>query len=131
MCFCVFLLYPAGFYLAHRGQLILSGDPYITPTLAVASILANLGMDLLTISAALLHDGLEDTDVSYDELKKEFGEMPTAEIACQFLESRDWKFEEGRTEQHVFRALVAHLKMLTGNEVNIADWSSATQAILN
>ena len=63
-------------------------------------------------------------------LKKEFGKMPTAESACQFLESRDWKFEDGRTEQHFFKALAAHLKLLTGKEMQIADWSSATLAIL-
>ena len=63
-------------------------------------------------------------------LKKEFGKMPTAEIACQFLETRNWKFEDGRTEQHFFKALAAHLSQLTGKEMQIADWSSATLAIL-
>ena len=65
-----------------------------------------------------------------EALKKEFGKMPSAESACQFLESRDWSLEDGRTEQDIFRALAAHLRMLTGNEVNIADWPSATLAIL-
>ena len=59
---------------AHQGQMRLSGDPYITHSLDVASVLANLGMDVRTVSAALLHDVLEDTAVTYDELKDEFGE---------------------------------------------------------
>ena len=63
-------------------------------------------------------------------LKKEFGSMPAAEPACHFLETRNWKFEDGRTEQHFFKALAAHLSQLTGKEMQIADWSSATLAIL-
>ena len=45
----------------HTGQLRRSGDPYITHPLAVASILAELGMDTTTLVAALLHDTVEDT----------------------------------------------------------------------
>jgi len=59
---------------AHQGQKRLSGDPYISHTLAVAGILAGLGLDVRTLSAALLHDVLEDTPVTYTELKEEFGE---------------------------------------------------------
>ncbi len=59
---------------AHQGQKRLSGDPYISHTLAVAGILAGLGLDVRTISAALLHDVLEDTPVTFAELKEEFGE---------------------------------------------------------
>ena len=47
----------------HRGQLRKSGDPYITHPLAVATILADLGMDTTTLVAALLHDTVEDTGV--------------------------------------------------------------------
>ena len=46
----------------HSGQYRKSGDPYITHPLAVATILANLGMDTTTLVAALLHDTIEDTD---------------------------------------------------------------------
>ena len=59
---------------AHQGQMRLSGDPYITHSLAVASILANLGMDIRTVSAGLLHDVLEDTEIVHSELIAEFGE---------------------------------------------------------
>lgn len=62
-------------------------------------------------------------------LKKEFGKMPSAEAACQFLESGTWKSEAGRTERHYFKALAAHLKLLTGKEVQITDWSSAVLII--
>ncbi len=48
----------------HRGQLRKSGDPYITHPLAVATILAELGMDTTTLVAALLHDTVEDTGLT-------------------------------------------------------------------
>ena len=59
---------------AHEGQLRTSGDPYITHPLAVSSILLDYCMDTDTICAALLHDTVEDTDVTLDELRKKFGE---------------------------------------------------------
>ena len=59
---------------AHEGQLRTSGDPYITHPLAVASIQLDYCMDTDTICAALLHDTVEDTDVTLDELRKKFGE---------------------------------------------------------
>ena len=58
---------------AHRGQLRKSGDPYITHPVAVATILAELGMTPPTLAAALLHDTVEDTDYSLDQLRAEFG----------------------------------------------------------
>jgi len=59
---------------AHSGQKRMSGDPYFIHPFETAKILANLGMDTQTIAAGLLHDVLEDTKVTEEELKKEFGE---------------------------------------------------------
>ena len=58
---------------SHDGQMRKSGDPYITHPLAVATILAELGMDTTTLVAALLHDTVEDTAYSLDELSTDFG----------------------------------------------------------
>ncbi len=58
---------------AHSGQLRKSGEPFITHPVAVAHILAGLGMDTDTIVAALLHDVVEDTQITIDEVKKKFG----------------------------------------------------------
>ncbi|MGH3564978.1 MAG: RelA/SpoT family protein [Pseudonocardia sp.] len=58
----------------HEGQKRKSGDPYITHPLAVATILAELGMDTTTLVAALLHDTVEDTDYSLDRLRRDFGD---------------------------------------------------------
>jgi GTP pyrophosphokinase len=58
----------------HAGQKRKSGDPFITHPLAVATILAELGMNSETICAALLHDTVEDTAYTLDELRRSFGE---------------------------------------------------------
>ncbi|WP_283133983.1 RelA/SpoT family protein [Rhizohabitans arisaemae] len=58
----------------HRDQKRKSGDPYITHPLAVATILAELGTDVETLCAALLHDTVEDTAYGLDELRGDFGD---------------------------------------------------------
>jgi len=63
---------------AHAGQLRKSGEKYITHPVAVAQILIDLGMDLPTIMAALLHDTVEDTTYSIEQIKSEFGDEVTS-----------------------------------------------------
>ena len=58
---------------AHAGQLRKSGESYISHPLAVAVILAGLSLDDVTIAAALLHDAVEDTGVTVDDLERDFG----------------------------------------------------------
>lgn len=58
---------------AHEGIVRSSGEPYFTHCVAVASILAEMRMDAETISAGLLHDVVEDTSVTLDDLRSEFG----------------------------------------------------------
>ncbi len=60
---------------AHRGQVRRSGEPYISHPIAVAEILAELGMDVPTVVAALLHDTVEDTPLTVDAVRGEFGEL--------------------------------------------------------
>jgi guanosine-3',5'-bis(diphosphate) 3'-pyrophosphohydrolase len=57
----------------HEGVLRKSGEPYITHPLAVANIAAEIGMDTTTLVAALLHDTVEDTDYSLEDLTRDFG----------------------------------------------------------
>jgi len=57
----------------HEGQYRKSGDPYITHPLAVANLLAELGMDTTTLVAALLHDTIEDTEYTLDQMRVDFG----------------------------------------------------------
>ena len=57
----------------HVGQLRESGDPYITHPVAVASILADMKMDHESLMAALLHDVIEDTGVTKNQISRRFG----------------------------------------------------------
>lgn len=58
----------------HAGQVRKSGEPYLVHPIAVADILADLKLDIETISVGLLHDVIEDTLITYEELKEDFGQ---------------------------------------------------------
>ena len=58
----------------HEGQKRLTGEPYITHPVAVADVLASLRLDTATIQAGLLHDVIEDTESTLDEIRDQFGE---------------------------------------------------------
>ena len=57
----------------HDGQTRQSGEPYITHPLQVARILIDWEMDIYSVVAGVLHDTVEDTDATLDEIKKQFG----------------------------------------------------------
>lgn len=59
---------------AHEGQFRSSGEPYITHPVAVATILAEMGLDYETLIAALLHDVIEDTPVTHEEITEKYGD---------------------------------------------------------
>jgi len=61
---------------AHAGQERLTGDPFISHPLGVANILAEIQADQVAIAAALLHDTVEDTKVSIEDIQEQFGESP-------------------------------------------------------
>jgi GTP pyrophosphokinase len=88
----------------HAGQFRKSGEPYITHPLAVAQILAELGMDTTTLVAALLHDTVEDTSYTMNELRSDFG----SEVAL--LVDGVTKFEKdfygADAEVHTIRKLI-------------------------
>ena len=60
---------------AHQGVVRKTGEPYISHPVSVACILADMHMDLPTIMAALLHDVVEDTDISTEDIKEKFGQQ--------------------------------------------------------
>src|SRR6202163_614199 len=63
---------------SHQGQLRQTGEPYITHPVAVATIVADLGLDARSVAAALLHDAVEDTGLTLEHVTAEFG----AELAA-------------------------------------------------
>ncbi|MGH2768504.1 MAG: HD domain-containing protein, partial [Actinomycetota bacterium] len=66
--------------VAHEGQVRKSGEAYIDHPVSVAYILADLGMDVTSIVAALLHDAVEDTDLELEDIGSAFGQEVAAII---------------------------------------------------
>ncbi|WP_217213765.1 bifunctional (p)ppGpp synthetase/guanosine-3',5'-bis(diphosphate) 3'-pyrophosphohydrolase [Streptomyces sp. AC550_RSS872] len=98
---------------SHRGQMRKSGEPYITHPLAVTLILAELGAETTTLTASLLHDTVEDTDVTLDQVGEQFG----AEV--RFLVDGVTKLEKvdygAAAEPETFRKML----VATGNDVRV------------
>ena len=68
----------------HKDQKRKDGSPYIIHPLAVAKVVTEMGLDLDAILGALLHDCIEDTDASFDEIAKQFGTV-TAELQIKLV----------------------------------------------
>ncbi|GAA2633159.1 RelA/SpoT family protein [Streptomyces vastus] len=98
---------------SHRGQMRKSGEPYITHPLAVTLILAELGAETTTLTASLLHDTVEDTEVTLDQVREEFGEE------VRFLVDGVTKLEKvdygAAAEPETFRKML----VATGNDVRV------------
>ncbi|MEV8045435.1 HD domain-containing protein [Streptomyces griseoluteus] len=98
---------------SHRGQMRKSGEPYITHPLAVTLILAELGAETTTLTASLLHDTVEDTDVTLDQVGEEFGEE------VRYLVDGVTKLEKvdygAAAEPETFRKML----VATGNDVRV------------
>ncbi|MFD0163799.1 RelA/SpoT family protein [Streptomyces decoyicus] len=98
---------------SHRGQLRKSGEPYITHPLAVTLILAELGAETTTLTASLLHDTVEDTEVTLDQVRDRFG----AEV-CYLVDgvTKLEKVDYGAAaEPETFRKML----VATGNDVRV------------
>ena len=107
---------------AHEGQMRQSGDPHITHPIAVAQILVELGMDTETICAGLLHDVVEDTASTLDEIKKRFG----ADVALMVdgvtkLTKMTYSSKEQRQAENVRKMLLAMAKDVRVIIVKLAD----------
>ncbi|MBB5431964.1 GTP pyrophosphokinase [Nocardiopsis composta] len=90
----------------HRDQKRKSGDPYITHPLAVATILAELGMQEPTLAAALLHDTVEDTPYTLDQLRADFGDE-IAELVDGVTKLDKVKYGEATQAETVRKMVVA------------------------
>ena len=90
----------------HRGQRRKSGDPYITHPLAVATILAELGMDTITLVAALLHDTVEDTGLPIEDVAAEFG-PEVAHLVDGVTKLDKVKFGEAAEAETIRKMIVA------------------------
>jgi GTP pyrophosphokinase len=92
----------------HEGQKRLSGEDFIEHPLAVAQVLADLGLDTTTLEAGLLHDTVEDTDVSLTELEDEFGsEVARIVDGLTKLDSITFRSREHEQAENVRKMIVA------------------------
>ncbi|MEU0334654.1 HD domain-containing protein [Streptomyces sp. NPDC006193] len=98
---------------SHRGQMRKSGEPYITHPLAVTLILAELGAETTTLTASLLHDTVEDTEVTLEQVRDQFGEE------VRYLVDGVTKLEKvdygAAAEPETFRKML----VATGNDVRV------------
>ncbi|MBF8185140.1 bifunctional (p)ppGpp synthetase/guanosine-3',5'-bis(diphosphate) 3'-pyrophosphohydrolase [Nonomuraea sp. K274] len=104
----------------HRDQKRKSGDPYITHPLAVATILAELGTDDETLCAALLHDTVEDTAYSLDELRGDFGET-IASLVDGVTKLDKVKFGDAAQAETVRKMVVAMSRDIRVLIIKLAD----------
>ena len=104
----------------HRDQKRKSGDPYITHPLAVATILAELGMNTDTLCAALLHDTVEDTPYTLVELRGEFGE-DVAALVDGVTKLDKVKYGESAEAETVRKMVVAMSRDIRVLVIKLAD----------
>jgi len=107
---------------AHANQKRASGEPYFIHPCAVADILMDLGLDAATIAAALLHDVIEDTDSTEEDIKREFGEeVLTLVSSVTKLEKIVFKSQEDADAENFRKIFVAMAKDVRVIIIKLAD----------
>ncbi len=108
--------------LAHTGQLRKDGSPYVTHCVAAADIAADMGLDEDSIVAALLHDVIEDTDLTHSDIAKQFGE-PVANIVegVTKLTRVQYTSKEDEQMENLRKMLMAMAKDIRVILIKIAD----------
>ena len=105
---------------AHSGQVRKSGEPYITHPVAVAQILADLGIGAKTIAAALLHDTVEDTEYSLDLVRRDFGDE-IAMLVDGVTKLDKLKYGDSAQAETVRKMIVAMSKDIRVLVIKLAD----------
>lgn len=107
---------------AHHGQVRKSGEPYILHPLAVAEILVNMQMDVTSMIAALLHDVVEDTTVSLDTVKEQFGSTCSVLVdGLTKLEKIQFKSKEEQQNENYRKMFVAMAQDIRVILIKLAD----------
>ncbi|WP_309616230.1 bifunctional (p)ppGpp synthetase/guanosine-3',5'-bis(diphosphate) 3'-pyrophosphohydrolase [Salinibacterium sp.] len=105
---------------AHRGQKRKSGEPYITHPVAVAQILADLGIGTKTLAAALLHDTVEDTEYTLELLRHDFGDE-IAMLVDGVTKLDKLKYGDSAQAETVRKMIVAMSKDIRVLVIKLAD----------
>ena len=107
---------------AHRNQKRASGEPYFIHPCAVAEILVDLGLDAETIAAALLHDVIEDTPVTEEDVRREFGEgVLTLVAGVTKLDKIVFKSQEEEEAENFRKIFIAMAKDIRVIIIKLAD----------
>ena len=107
---------------AHHGQLRKSGEPFIRHPLGVTLVLADLGMDTTTLVAGLLHDVVEDTSVTLEEVEREFGEDVAALVdGVTKLDRIPLRTREQQQAENVRKMVVAMARDIRVLIIKLAD----------
>jgi len=107
---------------AHKGQVRISGEPYIIHPLEVARILASLKLDIITIVAGLLHDAIEDTTTRVEEIKVIFGkEIAFLVEGLTKLSKMEFKTREEQQAENFRKMLLAMAKDIRIILIKLAD----------
>jgi GTP diphosphokinase / guanosine-3',5'-bis(diphosphate) 3'-diphosphatase len=107
---------------AHRDQMRRSGDPYIAHPLGVAMILADLGLDDITLAGALLHDAVEDTALTLEDLVGQFGDDVGAIVdGVTKLDRLEFDSKEAQQAATMRKMLVAMAKDVRVLLIKLAD----------
>ena len=107
---------------AHEGQFRASGRPYITHPCVVCDILIDLGLDVATLCAALLHDTVEDTDITDSQLREEFGdEIANLVQGVTKLDKLQFASKEEEQAENIRKMLVAMAKDIRVIIIKLAD----------
>src|SRR5262245_16242713 len=107
---------------SHRGQKRLSGEDFIEHPVAVATIMADLGLDTTTLEAALLHDVVEDTDLTLENIREEFGEEVASLVdGLTKLDRIKFRSREQEQAENVRKMIIAMARDIRILLIKLAD----------
>ncbi|MBF7095884.1 RelA/SpoT family protein [Alkalibacter mobilis] len=107
---------------AHQGQKRVSGEDYIIHPMEVAMILADLQLDVPTITAAILHDVIEDTDYSFEDVQREFGqEIADLVDGVTKISKLEFKTKEEQQAESLRKMIIAMAKDIRVIMIKLAD----------